>query len=59
MQNKYACECDCERDVQVAMPQAASSMGAGKQARRETALVSSNVLDGTLTCHIRDTCALF
>jgi len=39
----------------VAKPRAASSAGAGRQAKRETALVSYNDLDATLTGHIKDT----
>ena len=32
---KQACKRDCERDVQAAMLQAASSMGIGRQAKRD------------------------
>ena len=35
----------CEREVRAAMPRDASSAGVGKQAKRETALVSYNDLD--------------
>ena len=42
---KSVCERDCERDVGAAMPRAASSVGIGKQAKRETLLVSYNDLD--------------
>ena len=35
---------DCERDVGAAVPLAASSMGAGRRVKRETALVSYNDL---------------
>ena len=44
MQNKYACECDWEPDLRVAMPRAGSSVGIGRRAKRETALVSYNDL---------------
>ena len=37
------------------MLQAASSMGVGGRLKRETALVSYNNLDATLTCNINDT----
>ena len=49
----------CKRDLRVAMPQAASSVGVGRQAKRETALVSFNDLVATLTGCINDTSALF
>ena len=35
---------DCERDVGAAMPRASSSVGVGRRAKRETALVSYNDL---------------
>ena len=54
-QKKYA----CERDVGAAMPRAACSVDVGRRAKRETALVSYNDLDATLTGNINDTSALF
>ena len=48
-----------ERDVRATMPQAASSVGVGRRAKRETPLVSYNNLDATLTGRINDTSALF
>jgi len=48
----------CKRDERVAMPQAASSVGVGRQVKRETALVSYNDLVATLTGCINDTSAL-
>ena len=37
------------------MPRAASSVGIGRRVKRETALVSCNDLDATLTGNINDT----
>ena len=41
------------------MPQAPSRVGVGRLVKRETALVSYNDLDATLTGNINDTSALF
>ena len=41
------------------MLQAATSVGIGRQEKRETALVSYNDLDATLTGNINDTSARF
>ena len=43
----------------MAMPRAVSNEGVGRLAKGETALVSYNDLDATLTGHIDDTSALF
>ena len=51
MQNKHG--------IMTAMPLAASNTGIGRRAKRETTLVSYHDLDGTLTCDINDTSALF
>ena len=52
LENKRDCERDCERVIRAAKPRAASSAGVGRRAKRETALVSYNDLDATLTGRI-------
>ena len=41
------------------MPRAAGSVGVGRRVKRETALVSYNDLDATLTGNINDTLPSF
>ena len=43
------------RDIRAASGEAASSVGVGRRAKRETALVSYNDLDATLTGRINHT----